>query len=284
MPKRKNKLVAIVEDNQPFRELMQKLITLLGYAVEAFPSAASFLASPFVVEVACLVADVNMPGMTGPELHRHLKNAGHKIPTILVTAYPDEIVRERALKMGSSAISANQWTTTISNDASVRRCDPVRLQSRTHEASYPPHVVRKLIIQRARRCCFGLVVRVAFVNAIALKIARPSFCAGELRASATTANRQRRVKMPMLDERARESSVQPLRGFAFDQQIGSFAPCVPHGGSAAESGTIVPSGRVRGGSSPKTVRRIREYIDDHIGQRIRVELLAKLAISQLLLC
>ena len=76
MPKRKNELVAIVEDNQPFRESMQKLITLLGYSVEAFPSAASFLASPFVVEVACLVADVNMPGMTGPELHRHLKNAG----------------------------------------------------------------------------------------------------------------------------------------------------------------------------------------------------------------
>ena len=64
MPERKNKLVAIVEDNQPFRESMQKLITLLGYPVEAFPSAASFLASPFVVEVACLVA-VNMPGMTG---------------------------------------------------------------------------------------------------------------------------------------------------------------------------------------------------------------------------
>jgi len=103
MPKRKSQLVAIVEDNQPFRESMQKLITLLGYPVEAFPSAASFLASPFVVEVACLVADVNMPGMTGPELHSHLKNAGHKIPTILVTAYPDEIARERALKDRVSA-------------------------------------------------------------------------------------------------------------------------------------------------------------------------------------
>jgi FixJ family two-component response regulator len=99
MPKR-DKLVAIVEDNQPFRESMQKLIALLGYPVEAFPSAASFLASPCVVEVACLVADVHMPGMTGPELHRHLKDAGHKIPTILVTAYPDEIGRVRALKDG----------------------------------------------------------------------------------------------------------------------------------------------------------------------------------------
>jgi FixJ family two-component response regulator len=100
MPNRNNKVIAIVEDNQPFRESMQKLITLLGYTVEAFPSAATFLASPSVVQTACLVADVNMPGMTGPELHRYLKDAGYKIPTILVTAYPDELVRERALRDG----------------------------------------------------------------------------------------------------------------------------------------------------------------------------------------
>ncbi|WP_426419678.1 response regulator transcription factor [Bradyrhizobium genosp. A] len=100
MPKQKPKLVAIVEDNQPFRESMQKLIALLGYTAESFPSAASFLASPFVAKTACLVADVNMPGMTGPELHRHLRDAGYKIPTILVTAYPDEVVRDRALKEG----------------------------------------------------------------------------------------------------------------------------------------------------------------------------------------
>ncbi|WP_439370339.1 response regulator transcription factor [Bradyrhizobium sp. PMVTL-01] len=100
MPNRNQKLIAIVEDNQPFRDSMQKLITLLGYTVEAFPSAATYLASPAVGRTACLVADVNMPGMTGPELHRHLKNVGFKIPTILVTAYPDEFVRDRALKDG----------------------------------------------------------------------------------------------------------------------------------------------------------------------------------------
>ncbi|WP_246791272.1 response regulator transcription factor [Bradyrhizobium commune] len=100
MPKQKQKLIAIVEDNQPFRESMQKLIALLGYTAESFPSAASFLASPFVAKTACLVADVNMPGMTGPELHRHLRDAGYKIPTILVTAYPDDVVRDRALKDG----------------------------------------------------------------------------------------------------------------------------------------------------------------------------------------
>ncbi|MBR1236993.1 helix-turn-helix domain-containing protein [Bradyrhizobium sp. AUGA SZCCT0182] len=83
--------------------------------------------------------------------------------------------------------------------------------------------------------------------------------------------------MPMLDERASESSAQPVHRFAFDQQIGSFAPCVPYGGSGTESGAIALGDRARGGLSPKTLRRIREYIDDHIAQRIRVELLAKLA-------
>ena len=93
-------LISIVDDDQPFRESMKKLVKLLGYTVEAFPSPSSFLASSFVPETACLVADVQMPGMTGVELHRHLVAAGHRIPTILVTAYPDEAVRSRALKDG----------------------------------------------------------------------------------------------------------------------------------------------------------------------------------------
>ena len=98
MPKRK--LISIVEDDQPFRDSMRKLVGLLGYTVEAFPSAASFLASPVLAQTDCLVADVNMPGMTGPELYRHLAGEGYTIPTILVTAYPDDVVRERALKDG----------------------------------------------------------------------------------------------------------------------------------------------------------------------------------------
>ena len=72
----------------------------LGYAVEAFPSAADFLASPLLSATACLVTDMQMPGMTGVELHRHLVDVGHPIPTILVTAYPDELTRSRAMKDG----------------------------------------------------------------------------------------------------------------------------------------------------------------------------------------
>ena len=88
------------DDDEPHRESMRKLIMLLGYTVEAFPSAADFLASRLLPETACLIADVHMPGMTGAELHRHLVNAGYAIPTILVTAYPDEVVKDRVLKDG----------------------------------------------------------------------------------------------------------------------------------------------------------------------------------------
>jgi len=96
----KRELISIVDDDQPFRESMRKLLKLLGYAVEAFPSAASFLASPLLGETACLVADINMPGMTGPELYGHLLKVGHRIPTVLVTAYPDDAIRKNALRDG----------------------------------------------------------------------------------------------------------------------------------------------------------------------------------------
>jgi len=93
-------LISIVDDDEPYRDSMRKLVTLLGYTVEVFASAADFLRSHHLLDTACLIADVHMPGMTGVELHRHLVDAGHAIPTILVTAYPDEIVRNRALRDG----------------------------------------------------------------------------------------------------------------------------------------------------------------------------------------
>jgi FixJ family two-component response regulator len=93
-------LVSVVEDDRFFRESMGRLMRSLGYTVEAFPSAADFLASPRLLETACLIADVHMPAMTGVELYRRLIEAGYAIPTILVTAYPDDDVRTRALKDG----------------------------------------------------------------------------------------------------------------------------------------------------------------------------------------
>jgi FixJ family two-component response regulator len=93
-------LVSVIEDDRFFRESMRRLLRSLGVDVEAFASAAEFLASPRLVETGCLIADVHMPAMTGVELHRHLINIGYSIPTILITAYPDDVDRARALNDG----------------------------------------------------------------------------------------------------------------------------------------------------------------------------------------
>src|SRR5262249_54242522 len=96
----KTQLVSVVEDDQFFRDSMGRLMRSMGYTVEAFPSAADFLASPRLAETACLIADVHMPTMTGIELYRHLIDVGRAIPTILVTAYPNDVDRARALNDG----------------------------------------------------------------------------------------------------------------------------------------------------------------------------------------
>jgi FixJ family two-component response regulator len=96
----KKLLVSVVEDDQFFRDSMGRLMRSMGYAVESFPSAAEFLASPRLTETDCLIADVHMPVMTGIELYRQLVDARRTIPTILVTAYPNDADRARALNDG----------------------------------------------------------------------------------------------------------------------------------------------------------------------------------------
>jgi FixJ family two-component response regulator len=96
----KKVLVSVVEDDQFFRESMCRLMRSLGYTVEAFSSAVDFLVSPRLAETACLIADIHMPAMTGLELYRRLIDTGNAIPTILVTAFPDDADRTRALNDG----------------------------------------------------------------------------------------------------------------------------------------------------------------------------------------
>jgi FixJ family two-component response regulator len=96
----KKVLVSVVEDDRSFRESMCRLMRSLGYTVESFSSAADFLASAHLAETACLIADINMPAMTGLELYRRLIDTGYAIPTILVTAFPNDVDRARALNDG----------------------------------------------------------------------------------------------------------------------------------------------------------------------------------------
>jgi FixJ family two-component response regulator len=92
-------LIAIVDDDLSVREALTSLVKSLGYGAVAFERADDFLRSERR-DVACLIADVQMPGMTGPELFNHLVVIGEPIPTILISAYPDPKVSSRALESG----------------------------------------------------------------------------------------------------------------------------------------------------------------------------------------
>ena len=125
----KKPLVSVVEDDRSFRESMRRLIRSLGYGVEAFASAADFLASPRFAETDCLIADVHMPVMTGIELYRHLVDAERAIPTILVTAYPNNADRVRALNDGVVG-----YLRKSDNEDDLKRCLRAALEpSRTNE-------------------------------------------------------------------------------------------------------------------------------------------------------
>ena len=96
----KNPMVSVVEDDRFVRESIARLMRSLGYSAVAFASARDFLSSPRLPETACLIADVGLPGMTGLDLYRHLLDIGHSIPTIIVTAYPNDEDQARALGDG----------------------------------------------------------------------------------------------------------------------------------------------------------------------------------------
>ena len=101
-PKEKNNqaLIAIVDDDQSFREALQSLLTLIGFRTATFASARNLLDSPQFPIVSCAILDVSMPGMDGLELQQHLV-ATHPIPTIFITDLRDTRTREQALRKGA---------------------------------------------------------------------------------------------------------------------------------------------------------------------------------------
>jgi FixJ family two-component response regulator len=94
-------LVSVVDDDESIRESLPALLTAFGYRVRAFSSAAEFLASDCVDETGCLVLDIAMPGMSGPDLQRELSRQGHEIPIVFITAHGDETIRVRMLEKGA---------------------------------------------------------------------------------------------------------------------------------------------------------------------------------------
>jgi len=103
-------LVSVVDDDESVRESLPDLLQELGFACRAFASAADFLASDALDQTRCLILDVAMPGMSGPELYRELRQQGRKFPVIFITAQGDEKVRSLVLGNGAIAYLLKPFT------------------------------------------------------------------------------------------------------------------------------------------------------------------------------
>ena len=97
----KPSLVSVVDDDESMREALPDLLRQFGFAAEAFASAEAFLESEFVGKTGCLLLDVAMPGMSGPDLQQELNRRRQKIPIVFITAYGDASVLRRLLARGA---------------------------------------------------------------------------------------------------------------------------------------------------------------------------------------
>jgi len=95
-------LISVVDDDESVRESLPDLLRELGFEVVAFSSAEEFLASGWVDKTRCLILDIAMPGMSGPDLQRELARRRRNIPIVFITAHRDETVRPRVLKEGGA--------------------------------------------------------------------------------------------------------------------------------------------------------------------------------------
>jgi len=93
--------IAVVDDDECVRESVPHLLKVLGFTARAFASPEEFLASDFFHETDCLILDVTMRGMSGPQLQTELKRLGSKIPIIFITAQTDESLRQRLVEQGA---------------------------------------------------------------------------------------------------------------------------------------------------------------------------------------
>ena len=110
-------LVSVVDDDESVRESLPDLLRELGFVVHAFASAEEFLESDCVDKTRCLILDVAMPGMSGPDLQRELTQRGQEIPIVYITAQRDEAVRPRLLEQGAVECLFRPFSETALLDA-----------------------------------------------------------------------------------------------------------------------------------------------------------------------
>jgi FixJ family two-component response regulator len=103
-------IISIVDDDESVREATNALVRSLGYAAATFSSAEEFLSSDRVRATSCVIADVQMPGLSGIDLQHRLLGEGVQVPIIFVTAFPDERTRQRALDAGAIDFLSKPWS------------------------------------------------------------------------------------------------------------------------------------------------------------------------------
>lgn len=95
-------LLSVVDDDESIRESLPDLLREFGFAARAFSSAEEFLTSDCLGQTSCLILDIAMPGMTGPDLYQELRRRGQEMPIIFITGQRDEAVRARVLKQAAA--------------------------------------------------------------------------------------------------------------------------------------------------------------------------------------
>jgi FixJ family two-component response regulator len=110
-------LVSVVDDDQSVRESLPGLLREFGFAVRTFSSAEEFLASSHIDQTQCLILDMNMPKMSGPELKQQLKLRRTEIPIVFITAQRDQFVRSSMLEQGAVECLFKPFSDTALLDA-----------------------------------------------------------------------------------------------------------------------------------------------------------------------
>jgi FixJ family two-component response regulator len=110
-------LVSVVDDDESVRESLPDLLGEFGFAVETFASAEDFLASGRITETRCLILDVAMPGMSGPDLQRELVQRQHTVPIVFITAHADPSTALRLVAQGAVACLRKPFSDTALREA-----------------------------------------------------------------------------------------------------------------------------------------------------------------------
>jgi FixJ family two-component response regulator len=125
-------IISVIDDDPSVRTATARLLRSMGFSVYAFASAQEFLSSPQLRQTSCVIADVQMPGMTGVELQDYLIAHDHSMPVIFITAFPHDRVRERAINAGAVCFLSKPF-----DEARLLECVEQALMKRQN--TVPPH-------------------------------------------------------------------------------------------------------------------------------------------------